>query len=580
MTFYDNVYGPLTWAVEEKYGRTRANDESSGDAASDSSTDTEEDDEGILVSGVLDAQIQDTLEAIKRKDPRVYDAQAKFYTNPDKEHEATEDSLVRKEKPMYLSDYHRKNLLEGDRSSADLPSDGPKTYVQQQNNLKDDLIKEMHAATALDDDRGNHSNGDDEFLIRKTVKLNEGDKLKGLQQKARPPKVESAEEDPEGYLSQFMQARAWVPTEGSRFQPFESDDEDEERQAELFEEAYNLRFEDSSASNEKLMSHARDAAAKYSVRKEAINPRKRVRELERAKKDAEKRLREEEKIRLRKLKVAEAEEKIQQIREAAGLRGESLDDQDWAALIEEGWDDVRWDEEMKKRFGDDYYKDRDEESKGRKGIKKPKWVNDIEIDDLVPDFEVEDKHQPQSSFTEKASRGKEHDSDLAENSVSQSTMKRRGNKKREKDEQKRSARQERQKIERIVDQRMEVDETLSSFSKKHAGNFRYRETSPAAFGLTASDILTASDSQLNQYAGLKKLATFRDAERKRKDKKHLGKKARLRQWRKETFGDIEEPTKTFTDLIAKQNSENIDSTKSRGDVVDGKRRKKRQKPGK
>lgn len=37
--------------------------------------------------------------------------------------------------------------------------------------------------------------------------------------------------------------------------------------------------------------------------------------------------------------------------------------------------------------------------------------------------------------------------------------------------------------------------------------------------------------------GLKKLATFREPDKKRKDKKRYGKKKRLREWRKDVFGD-------------------------------------------
>jgi protein KRI1 len=68
--------------------------------------------------------------------------------------------------------------------------------------------------------------------------------------------------------------------------------------------------------------------------------------------------------------------------------------------------------------------------------------------------------------------------------------------------------------------------------------------------LTARDILMAPDSSLNQFAGLKKMASFRDAEKKRKDKKHLGKKARLRQWRKETFGNEDGPEIVSADSVA------------------------------
>ena len=40
---------------------------------------------------------------------------------------------------------------------------------------------------------------------------------------------------------------------------------------------------------------------------------------------------------------------------------------------------------------------------------------------------------------------------------------------------------------------------------------------------------------------MKKLAAYRDEDKKKKDKKHLGKKARLRKWRMETFGDEDGP---------------------------------------
>ena len=568
--------------MEEKHGSHLANIGGSGDSASESSTDTEEDDEGVLASKALDAQIQDTLEAIRRKDPRVYDQQARFYTNIDEERGDEQDAKVKKEKPMYLSDYHRKNLLEGEQPPS-LSIDGPATYVQQQNYLKNDLVKEVNAATNFANGESSHDD-DDAFMVRKPAAKQEKNEESVPDKQIRPPNIELADEDPETYLNQFLQTRAWVPPEDSKFHPFESDDEDEDERADQFEEAYNLRFEDPSTSNEKLLSHARDAAAKYSVRKETVNPRKRARELERERKDAAKQLRNEERARLRKLKVAEAEEKIKKIKEAAGLSTKSLDDQDWSAFIEEGWDDARWEEEMKKRFGDAYYADREGDvgeygnGKSRGKLKKPIWEDDIEINDLVPEFEAEDDHKPQFSLTDEEVDGEStHSAGLVEGVRRDGGVddkpkaRQKVEARREKDRQKKVAREQRQKIERLVDQHLEVEEKLSNFSKKHAGNFRYRETSPTAFGLTPHDILMASDSQLNQYAGLKKLAAFRDSERKKKDKKHLGKKARLRQWRKDAFG-TQEP-----DLIAVQNSGGTGSMKVNDNAGMNKKAKKRDK---
>lgn len=465
-------------------------------------------------------------------------------------------------KPMYLRDYHRENLLKGDLSGA-IENEQPLTYAQQQDDLRQTVIKEMRSvANGLDPTSagGAHADGDEDFLVRKEPKM--GAKKPEVSGSNLKFDLQVAEKDPETFLSNFMSTRAWVGIDGSKMQPFESDDEEEERRADIFEEAYNLRFEDPKGSNEKLLSHARDAAAKYSVRKDQSNSRKKARELEIAKKEVEKRERETEKARLRKLRIADVEEKIKKIKDAAGLNNTALEKQDWATFIEEFWDDDRWEQEMKKRFGDEYYEGQESEGSGpdratrrKRKLRKPKWDDDIEIQDIVPDFESE---KAATAFS-LAAEGTNDEAPLFQQSDSSSDQSRRNLRKDTKNatkkvkaEQRKEARQQRRMVEEIVEQKLSEDQKLSSFRAKNAGHFRYRETSPLAFGLSANDILLATDSQLNQFAGLKKMAAFRDKEKKKKDKKRLGKKARLRQWRKETFGDENGPQKTLAEVFASE----------------------------
>ena len=576
--------------MEGKYGgptlsrsTRRKGDELSAEyeGSSDDSTESEEeDDEGILASETLDAHIQDTLQAIRGKDPRVYDKNARFF--PELEDGVEKfDPDPKQAKPMYLSDYHRRNLLKQD-PSAESKEAPPRTYSQQQDELKNSLLKELHTTVNGVNDGGDNvlERDEDVFLVEK--RFDDGGSAMSARKspKLQDLDVKTAEEDPEAYLSKYMSARAWVPTVESRFQPFESDDDEEDQKAEEFEEAYNLRFEDPAKSNEKLMSHARDTAAKYSFRKEETNPRKKAREAEKAKRDAAKQVREQEKARLRKLKIAEAEEKMQKIKDAAGLRGVGLDEHDWSAFMEEGWDDLRWEEEMRKRFGDDYYNECENNGDGgteisKRKLKKPKWKDDIDITDLVPDFAEDDAAERPS--VEPADTFGNHGA----SSSDQYSRPKQNDSQRHGEEKQKDSRKERRKIESIVDQQMDVDETLSNFGKRHAGQFRYRETSPSAFGLTARDILMASDSQLNQYAGLKKMAAFRDPSKKRKDKKHLGKKARLRQWRKDIFGDEDGSQQSFADLLASQrpDSEGTRDHRVHVDVKDRKGRRNRAKNG-
>ncbi|KAI5205815.1 Krr1-domain-containing protein [Aureobasidium subglaciale] len=542
--------------LEEKYGDEGSDDESS--------TDEDEDDAAELATADLDNEIFATLNAIKKKDPRVYDPNVTFYT-PFEADQANSDTS-KKEKPLYLADYHRQNLLNGNAQVDEEEDAPPQTYAQEQQALKDDLINQMHAA-ADDQEEGDD---EDDFLVRKPGQT------PAVKDAARPKiterDIQVADKDPETFLSNFMQSRAWVPDEKSRFDDaFDSDDSEDERRAEMFESAYNMRFEDPAKANEKLMTFSRDVA-KLSARREEKSGRKKQREKEREKKEAEKRERTEDKARLRKLKIDEVEEKVKKIKEAAGLKNQALDLGEWKQVLDEDWDDDQWEQEMKRRFGDNYYADKDaivedgaeeeDEAESSKKPSKPKWDDDIDIGDLVPEFDEEAEAAKLKS--ELAGSDEEEEDDEAEeneddNIIAPDGVKRKTKKDRLKEaaDKRRVARKERMAIEELVDADLTADLPTST---KTAG-FRYRETSPTSFGLTARDILFADDTALNEYAGLKKLATWRDDDKKKKDKKKLGKKARLRQWRKDTFGNEEGFTGGFKEFLGEEApaQSNVDS---------------------
>src|SRR5436305_11080805 len=103
-------------AVEEKFGkntrkrkRLSEEDSDSADSASSSSSESEEDDAAELATEYLDAEINATIDAIRSKDPRVYDQRTTFYSNfDDEQNERPDQGKV--PKPMYLRDYHRETL--------------------------------------------------------------------------------------------------------------------------------------------------------------------------------------------------------------------------------------------------------------------------------------------------------------------------------------------------------------------------------------------------------------------------------------------------------------------------------------
>lgn len=536
--------------LEEKYERNASSKKRKADAVDEdeeeeSSTDESEDDEADLITDELDNEIMSTLQAIKAKDPRVYDKEVKFYREIDED--ATAAGPEKKtEKPMTLRDYHRENLMAGYTGAEDDVEVPPKTYNEEQDALRREVIGQMHNATGAED--AEDQSDDDDFKPKPKGKHEELPSTR-----SRPlneADVAAADKDPETFLSNFMASQAWRPTGAARHPTFDSDDSDEDARADAFEEAYNMRFEDPALANERLQSFARDAG-KYSVRRDTTGGRKKAREREREKKEDDKRGREEDKARLRKLKIDEAGEKLKKIKHAAGLRGKDVDVEDWKDVIEGDFDDDAWDREMTTRFGERYYAEgehnlgSDEEATGQDTGKKrrptkPRWDDDIDIKDLIPDFE---ENEAEAHFTLSADEDEGDGAVSASEDVPTTSTSKKGKSKKdreqEKRETKRKSRLERRAIEDMVDAALPV-----SAAPKQSG-FRYRATSPTSFGLDARDILLASDAQLNQFAGLKKLAAFRDQGRKEKDKKKLGKKARLREWRKEVFGSADGPPSDF-----------------------------------
>lgn len=526
--------------VESKFGKTSALGKRRDDDVSEdeSSSDEEEDDNAELATEALDKEIFATLNAIRTKDPRVYDEKVTFYSAEDGDGKPAASD--KKEKPMTLRDYHRENYLSGAALAEDdeETTEAPKTYAQEQEDLKNSVVKEMHEKKDDDDE-------EEDFLVRKSVTV--PDPEPEAKPKSKPKlDVEAADKDPERFLSNFMTSRAWIPSDRSQLQPFESEDEEDNDRAEAFEEAYNFRFEDPNKINETLKTHARDATNQQSVRREEKSSRKKHRDAERQSKEEEKKQRESDKNRLRRLKVDELQGKVKQIKEIAGLRASKFTDEDWASFLDDAWDDKKWENEMQKRFGEDYYAEGDaagsddDDGGKKKQPKKPTWDDDVDITDIVPEFDGENEKPALEQSDVEMDNGE--DDDVA-NGAKSSNKK---SKAEEKREQKREARKEKLRIEEAADRNLDLDITLlPGATKKNSTRFRYRETSPQSFGLSARDILMADDTHLNKFAGLKKLAPFRDPEKKQKDRKNIGKKARVREWRKDTFGNEEGPEFKF-----------------------------------
>lgn len=593
--------------LEEKYKVEGSDSES---------TSEDEDDAGDLATLELDGEINATLKALKSKDPRIYDKSATFF----RPIEENGQSVAKKEKTMHLSDYHRQNLLRvADGNLEEEDQSIPPTYSEEQDTIRQQLVREMHGAPDESSTNADAMDNEDDFMVKKSKPVHDAiDVDQSQQQNLKDLNVEDADKDPETYLNNFLAARAWVPDENSRFAHLDSDDSGDEHRADLFEEAYNMRFEDPETANAKLMSYARETA-KFSARREEKSGRQRQREREKEIKDAAKKERHEEKKRLRKLKVEQMERKVAQIKEAAGLgESEVVDLDEWRNVLEGDFEDDQWEAEMQRRFGDKYYAEKDAVdaaqgdevmANGKKGKnKKPKWEDDIDINDLVPDFDEEDTGgKPAFTLTDDEQDGlsdqdgePEQDGDAAMTNGTEAggndTAEPQKSRKELQAEARSAKRRQRMAIEELVDASLST--TLpgpnnnkaagpSSSSSGSTTAFRYRETSPSDFGLSARDILFADDGALNSFAGLKKTHAFRDEAKKARDRKKLGKKARLREWRRDTFGDergyggsFAEFVRAKTGAAANGGASGVNAARRETDGEAGAGEKKRKRKGK
>ncbi|EWC45300.1 hypothetical protein DRE_00699 [Drechslerella stenobrocha 248] len=517
--------------LEEKYGKSAASkrrktdsaddeddDDSLASSTDDSSSSEDEDEIGELVTNDIDTQIQATIQAIRSKDPRVYDEKVAFFNDAAQGDEKSGKAPM--EQSMTLKQYHQKNILEG-YTGADDEDAPPRTYVEEQEYLKRTVVGEMHAAAGESGDEG------DEFLIRKPKSAAEA-----VEETPAIALPENPEEDPEKFLDAFFTTKAWLPKTADGNVPFESDDEEEEDMREEFEQMYNMRFEaPTEADRSKIMTHARDIAKQKSLRREEKSRRKKAREEKGERKRREHEVKQVEKNRLRKLRVEELEKKIKMVREAGGLEleGETADDK-WKKFLDDAWEgDEGWEKRMGELYNKQYYeKKEDLEDKTSKKVKKPKWDDDIDIKDLVPDFKDGESASDDENGGVPLEEPVEAEADPAPEKPK---------KKPKKD--KRGDRLLRAQIESYVEDKL--PESLPGSSKHPGVTFRYREVTPESFQLTPTDILFAGDKQLNTYAGLKKLASYQDDAKKAKNRKRYakGKGFKLREWRKEVFGKAE-----------------------------------------
>ncbi|EKM53575.1 uncharacterized protein PHACADRAFT_186206 [Phanerochaete carnosa HHB-10118-sp] len=544
--------------LKDKYGSDVDEDE---DEEEDSEEAESEDEDGEELTPAVDAAILRTLARIKRKDPSIYQADNDVFEEEVKKTgkaKIISRGLKDKSKPLTIKQQNLEAALRPDSRS---PSPEPMTHVKEQKALRSETIAAFHTAVKdadseddllvprekTKDELEREEEEYQEYLKREVgtdlkelitldeemsafiadVEMEESKESKKAKKEKKVKKEKSVkrEEDQE-FLMNYILGRGWIdrstkrlPTykeiteskskvdkgkaradtpknvdeETSDQQQFESeadgegmnkdlDDDEFDEVADRFESSYNFRFEEPGA--DQIPRYPRTLAS--TVRREESS-RKAERERRKTRKEEELLKKREEVKRLKALKMKEIRSKLERIGEEGGKK---LDETEGLQKLDldSDWDPDKHYKQMSKLYGLDDDGDIDGE--------KPAWDNDIDITDIVPE---------DSSSKKKKKKKKKKDEPEVEDGVDIGEMD--ADVVRDDEEWDGTEEMRKRKLDEYMDELYELE-----FNDVVAGmptRFKYAKVQSQAFALSPVEILLATDAELNQYMGLKKLAPYR-----------------------------------------------------------------------
>ncbi|XP_064180040.1 protein KRI1 homolog [Anguilla rostrata] len=588
----------------EKYEKYRQKEELQklkdryGDEVGDSESDSESDEDSeVELDPRLERDFYRTLSLLKKKDPKIYQQDAKFYTAQESSGDSDDQPSTSKkqEKPMFLKDYERKVILEkggkyeddDDESDEEVAKrmerDASPSYMQEQRELKESFQKFVQDS----DEEGSEEDGGSQLLTRRMKTQEEKDKeevdyMEWLKGQAE---LEGAEEvqdmtylreywnDPQldererflrdyvlnkGYLDEDEEDR--IPSYDEIVQDEVEDSEEEgesflERQ-EDFERHYNFRFEEPDGSQ--IKTYPRTIATSVRSKDER---RKQKREEVQERKRKEKEQKQAQLKQLKNLKRKEIMEKLRKLQDLTGNKQLAFGEGD----LQGDFDPQQHEQLMQKFFGDEYYGQEEEE--------KPQF--DDEEEDLDGQWnwdtwtgegdEGEEEEGEEEEYESHQPNCEDPDFIMdADYDPSQQPTSSKKKKKREKEERRKKMRKEdaplmgkkrkkshftevisqskpvfdpqEKSFEQYLDEyyRLDYEDIIDDLPCR----FRYRPVLPNDFGLSTEEILGADEKELNRWCSLRKTCMFRSEKEEMSDLKNYKIKAANEKRKKEILNSL------------------------------------------
>ncbi|XP_037331327.2 protein KRI1 homolog [Pungitius pungitius] len=554
--------------LKDRYGDQSGESESSESSSEDSE---------VEVDPEVERDFYRTLSLLKKKDPKIYQTDAKFYSEVASSSDEQPSTSKKAVKPMYLRDYERKVILEKEgKFEDDDDSDDEEeaarrmeraaspTYIQEQRELKNSFRKFVQDSD--DDDEASEAGGS-EFLTRRIKTQEEKDNeeadyvewLKGQTNLDGPEEVKDMKylrdywndpelDEKERFLRDYVLNKGYIDGDagdGKRIPTYDElvqdDVEDSEEEGETFlerqedfERSYNFRFEEPDA--QKIKTYPRSIAT--SVRSKD-DSRKRKRDEVKERKDKEKEQKREQLKQLKNLKRNEIVEKLKRLKELTGNEELAFSQAD----LEGDFDPQQHDQIMQKVFGNEYYREEegekphfDDEDEHEEPWNWDVWTGDSQEEDYSENagsgphcedqnFIMDADYDPNQQTASKRKKQQQKDrKKMKKEDLPQMSKKRKKSHFAEVLTQKKPVFDPQEKsFEQYLDEYYKLD--YEDIIDDLPCRFRYRQVLANDFGLSTDEILTANDKELNQWCTLKKTCMFRSDKAETSDLKNYQIKA-------------------------------------------------------
>ncbi|XP_056143961.1 protein KRI1 homolog [Lampris incognitus] len=610
----------------ERYGKYRQKEELQrlkdryGDRADDDESESSEsssDEAEVELDPKIERDFYRTLSLLKRKDPKIYQKDAKFYSDEDESSSDAQPSTSKQAiKPMYLKDYERKVILEkgGNYEDDDDESNDEEaikrreraaspTYIQEQRELKESFRKFVQDS----DEEGSDGKGKSQLLTRRTKTQEEKNKeeadyvewLKGQTELEGSEEVQDMTylrdywndpklDEKECFLRDFVLNKGYVDSDDDddripTYDEVVKDVEDSEEEGESFlerqenfERSYNFRFEEPDA--QQVKTYPRNIATSVRSKDER---RKRKRDEVKERKRKEKEQKHEQLKQLKNLKRNEIMEKLKTLQELTGNEQLAFSQAD----LEGEFDPQQHDHLMQKFFGDEYYgvEEGDKPQFDDDELEEPwnwdTWTGEADHGGKGEEYYGEEYDETQEPHCDDQDFIMDADYDPSQQTTSKKKKKKEKIKMKKENVPQMGKKRKKSPFSEVITKNKPVfnpqeksfEQYLDEYYKLDYEDiiddlpcrFRYRQVLPNDFGLTAEEILKADERELNRWCPLKKTCMFRSDLEERNDVKNYNIKAQNQKRKKEILCSVySEEDKEVIDAKTKMGKKRRDHLKN------------------